>query len=554
MENITFKSSQNTNFVFNNKYNNMQCGKTPKKQLLKDTAEFSSKQKKEKIDYSTDDGKISFSDKIKNFAKGIISPITTLFSSPKNFVMGVGIIAAGSALMIATGGALAPVLVGLGLAGGTVQLGISIYKASKATTDEEAKNAWQGIGSGTSNIALSVTGAKASLKAAGVDTSNMNCLKATVECFKQIPLSIKNSVNAFTSGQALTNIKNAFNIKPKSNSEKLTPEEIKAEAESRIRKENTIAENCRKNDQAIQEMQNPSSTSAELQAHPELQNEHGGYSAEASARFFEENGLTETEIKLNQKLESFRAKIDAGTIHFHDDELAVKAYDELLSKGYDVDQIISHYTDDIKTIQKIENHDLKISTINDTLKGKGIKGFHVKEGYDALFEEAARTSGNENNAKPIVESFLAEDSKGNFKHSTITVSNSPDLDRSIVIDVKRNSVGCEDTSLIITRETDSTVSFHHICQDGTIEQIGVKTLVNSKELENVFSILKQKGITVCRGANMGELTNGFIFEYNGQYYHGQISKTTTIVTSIFPITKEAAKQKKFILDLVPIIE
>ncbi len=548
MYNITFRSYQKPNFVFNNKYINMQCDKTSKNKLEKDIIEFSFQPQKEKFDYSIDDGKISFVDKIKNFTKGMISPITTLFSSPKNFATGMGIMAAGAALMIATGGAIAPALVGIGLTGGALQLGKSIYQASKATTDEEARNAWQGIGSGTSNVALSITGAKTSLKAAGVDTSKMNCLKATLECFKQIPSSIKNSVNSFTSGQALANIKNVFNFKTKSNAEKITSEEIKSEAEARIRKENQISENYRKNNQAIQEMQNPTSTSAELQAHHELQNEYGGYSAEASARFFEENGLTKTEIK-----ENFRAQIDNGTIHFKDNELAVKAYDELLSKGYDPDKLLIHYTDDIQTIQNVEQHDLFLSTISDKQKGKGIKGFHVKEGYDALFEEAAKNSGTENNAKALIESYLAEDSKGNFKHSTITVSKSPDFDNSIVINVKRMAGGGKDTSLIITRDSDNIVRFSHICQDGTVEQLGVKTIVDSKELKYIFAQLKEKGITVCKGNCRGKVTNGFIFEYNGRYYHGQISKTNQL-TSIFPISKEAAEQKKFIMDLIPILK
>ena len=51
-------------------------------QLNQDTVKFSTTNYDE-FDYSIDDGKISFGDKIKNFAKGLISPITTMFSSPK---------------------------------------------------------------------------------------------------------------------------------------------------------------------------------------------------------------------------------------------------------------------------------------------------------------------------------------------------------------------------------------------------------------------------------------------------------------------------------------
>ena len=167
----------------------------------------------DKFDYSIDDGKISTKDKMKNFAKGLITPITAMFSSPKSFLIGAGMIAVGAGFTIATGGAIAPLMVALGVTGGALQLGTSVYKASKATTDEEAIKAWQGIGAGTSAVVGSVAGSKAALKGAGVNTKGMNSLTATIECFKQIPNSISKSASAFVSGQAITNFKNIF--KPK---------------------------------------------------------------------------------------------------------------------------------------------------------------------------------------------------------------------------------------------------------------------------------------------------------------------------------------------------
>lgn len=169
------------------------------------------------FDYSKDDGKISFKDKAKNFLKGIISPITTMFSSPKNLIIGAGAIAAGGLLLVATGGALAPVLVAGGIIGGGLQLGIGIYKASSAKTDDEAKDAWQNIGAGTSSVLMSSAGAKSALKASGANTEGMSFFKSVLECFKQTPKLIKNSFHSFTSGSALTNIKNLFKFKSKRN-------------------------------------------------------------------------------------------------------------------------------------------------------------------------------------------------------------------------------------------------------------------------------------------------------------------------------------------------
>ena len=47
---------------------------------------FQTQNKATNNNIEADDGKISFGSKIKNIAKGIISPITTMFSSPKNFL------------------------------------------------------------------------------------------------------------------------------------------------------------------------------------------------------------------------------------------------------------------------------------------------------------------------------------------------------------------------------------------------------------------------------------------------------------------------------------
>ncbi len=160
-----------------------------------------------KVDYLLDDGIISAEDKLFNFAKGVISPITSMFKSPKNFLIGVGTIAGIGALTVATGGAITPLLVTAGLVGGTVQFGVSAYKASSATTDEEACQAWQGIGSGTSAIVGSVLGAKSAAKAANiVGADDMNAIEATIACVKNSPKALQNSINSFTGGKVLSNL------------------------------------------------------------------------------------------------------------------------------------------------------------------------------------------------------------------------------------------------------------------------------------------------------------------------------------------------------------
>ena len=163
--------------------------------------------------YAADDGKISTADKVKSFLKGVVSPVTSMFSSPKNFAIGALSMAAGAALIVATGGAAAPLFVAAGLVGGTIQFAKSAYGAAVATTDDEARAAWQGMGTGAGAVAGSVAGSKTALNTAGVNTAKTGIFTSVVECFKAIPSCLSKSFNSFSSGAALVNLKSALGIK-----------------------------------------------------------------------------------------------------------------------------------------------------------------------------------------------------------------------------------------------------------------------------------------------------------------------------------------------------
>ena len=167
----------------------------------------------QKDPYAADDGKISTADKVKSFLKGVVSPVTSMFSSPKNFAIGALSMAAGAALIVATGGAAAPLFVAAGLVGGTIQFAKSAYGAAVATTDDEARAAWQGMGTGAGAVAGSVAGSKTALNAAGVNTAKTGIFASVVECFKAIPSCLSKSFNSFSSGAALVNLKSALGIK-----------------------------------------------------------------------------------------------------------------------------------------------------------------------------------------------------------------------------------------------------------------------------------------------------------------------------------------------------
>lgn len=161
---------------------------------------------------SANDGKFSAKEALKNFAKGLVSPITSMFSSGKNFLISSSIFAGTSALVVATNGAIAPVLVAAGVVMGAVQAGKAALKIAKAKNGDDVEKAFYDIGGATTAVGLSTLGAKTSLRQVGMQTEKMNVFKSTVECFKNIKPLVIESFSSFKSGTFKTNIYNA--VKP----------------------------------------------------------------------------------------------------------------------------------------------------------------------------------------------------------------------------------------------------------------------------------------------------------------------------------------------------
>jgi|GEM_PF-5353772 len=115
-----------------------------------------------------DDGKISTGEKAKALLKGAGSIVSTMIEHP---VATVAVAGACIALTAVTAGAAAPAIVGvlggIGATVGGVKVAKGAYKAATAETDGEAKEAWESIGSGATDIGLSVAGAGTALKMAG---------------------------------------------------------------------------------------------------------------------------------------------------------------------------------------------------------------------------------------------------------------------------------------------------------------------------------------------------------------------------------------------------
>lgn len=124
----------------------------------------------------------------KQFGKGLISPITSIFSSPASLAMTAGV-ATAAAYVIQRVKHVAPILVGAGVALGTIQTAIGINKAVKAKNAEGKEKAIYDIGEGIGIVGLSVLTAKDMLSSVIGEqaASKMGMFKATWESLKGIP-------------------------------------------------------------------------------------------------------------------------------------------------------------------------------------------------------------------------------------------------------------------------------------------------------------------------------------------------------------------------------
>lgn len=134
-----------------------------------------------------DDGKIGFFSAIGNAIKGIGKTIGNgikgMFTGKDGkFSLGKTLLSIGTAALCIAVPAVGVAACVVGGAMGAVQVGKGIYNAATATTDAEAKMAWQDVGGGAFTVAASVVGAKAGVKAVKATSTagpnNMSALQS----------------------------------------------------------------------------------------------------------------------------------------------------------------------------------------------------------------------------------------------------------------------------------------------------------------------------------------------------------------------------------------
>ena len=117
-----------------------------------------------------DDGKIGFFGALGNALKGvgktIVNGVKGMFTdSEGNFSLGKTLLSIGTVALCIAVPAVGVAACAVGAVAGGVQVAKGAIAASQATTDAEAKAAWQNIGGGLFTVGVSVAGAKASAKA-----------------------------------------------------------------------------------------------------------------------------------------------------------------------------------------------------------------------------------------------------------------------------------------------------------------------------------------------------------------------------------------------------
>lgn len=190
----------------------------------------------------SNDGKFSCSEAVRNFAKGLISPITSMFSTPKDFIMGLGMAAGSIALIAATGGAAAPILAAVGVGMGAVQAGKAVYQIASAKNGDDVEKAFYNIGGATTTIGLSSAGAKTALKQANIKTDGLNVIGSVKECFLSSKKLALQSFDIFKTGYFKTNISNTLKIAKQPQKLRKFAKELSEETEHKFQKSFTALE------------------------------------------------------------------------------------------------------------------------------------------------------------------------------------------------------------------------------------------------------------------------------------------------------------------------
>lgn len=207
-----------------------------------DIDSFSSPKITSKENDPAHDGKFSFTEALKNFGRGIISPITSMFGSIKGFLIGAGMMIGGAALVSAATPTILPLFIAIGIMFGVFQGGLAAYKIATAKNGDDIEKAFFEIGLAGVSLVPSVLGAKAALARLRIPTKDMSVIQLISRVFQELPrrtrISCRNlKASCMRLQDKLANIKK---IRPIAN--EMYDEEIKILSESLGVQEDELAQ------------------------------------------------------------------------------------------------------------------------------------------------------------------------------------------------------------------------------------------------------------------------------------------------------------------------
>jgi len=139
---------------------------------------------------------------IRNLLAGIVSPVSALFKNWKNFAIGMSCIT-GAAIAVTVIPHSAPLFVVGSLATAAVSLTRGLFDLISSHDISVREASFVAIGAGLTGLFLAAVGAKAALRAAGVNADKVSTLTALFKNVEQLPNSVSEVVSALRDGRAL---------------------------------------------------------------------------------------------------------------------------------------------------------------------------------------------------------------------------------------------------------------------------------------------------------------------------------------------------------------
>jgi len=151
------------------------------------------------------DKKFNLATAFKNFAQGVVSPVTELFN-PKTLLFLGSLKLLTTGLMVATLGSIAPAFVALGAGFGLMECGVGAYNLLKAKNGEDFNKSFYHAGVAAVFGLLAVLSSRWALKSGKLSMGG-NLFRTTCRCISETPKKLKETFKRIANGEAWKSFK-----------------------------------------------------------------------------------------------------------------------------------------------------------------------------------------------------------------------------------------------------------------------------------------------------------------------------------------------------------